>query len=93
MLVLVSTDALPCASHALESYTRRTEILHASTVGGQSSRFLGNDYRGFDPEMGGTNSRGQLDHHQAALRCSTATAGMCAWSGYHGTAAGKQNGM
>lgn len=93
MLALVPMGALPCTGHALKSYTRGTEILHASIVGGQSSRLVRNDYRGFDPEAGGTNSAVQLDCRQAVLRCSTATASTCAWSGYHGTAAGKQNGM
>lgn len=31
-----------------------------SIAGGQSSRLVGNDYRGSDPEMRGTNSAGQL---------------------------------
>lgn len=68
-------------------------MLRATIAGGQNSRLAGNNYCGFDPEMGGTNSAGQLDRHPAALRCTTATAGTCAWAGYHGTAAGKQNGM
>lgn len=34
---------------ASKRYTRRTEILHANIVSGQSSRLVGNDYCGFGP--------------------------------------------
>lgn len=58
--------------------TRRRSKLELKSyvlrAGGQSGRFVGNDGRGFDPGMGVTNSAGQLDRHQAALGCSTATA-------------------
>lgn len=73
--------------------TRRTEMLHVRAVGGWSSGLVGNDCWGFEPETGGTGSTGHSDHHQAAFHPSTAPASTWAWPGYHGKAAGKEDGM
>lgn len=82
---------LPHTSHE-KMCTRRTEILHVSAFGGWKGGLVGSDSWGFEPETGSTGSTGQSDCHQAVLHHSTAPASACAWPGYRGRAAGKQDG-